>query len=684
MPPDFGSPVNTTEWRPEPNQRGTFAVLSSCVLTLILCMWTAVHLNVAAHREPGNQVLRRIKWLAIGLFAPDVVTWVAFEQHRESKAVNREMKKRLDPLQSTAYSPPPPPPWFKRVVCWIRSLFRQFAAAKSSIETDPESIELGPVPDEAAAPSDGTTKSRMNPWTMIHSHYAVMGGFVFDTDATKRPPFLPDHHTRVALTSQGLLELAQHAPHLIPDISVSQIRDKSKASSLAKTFVILQASWFITQFIYRVVQGLTVSLLELNTFAHTLFALLAYYFWWHKPLDVAEPTLIEGKDADLFCAGMTMRSSVLDSDAFGGAYFFPEGDFCARLSILGPPKYLWARNQSVYPSRIDRQHAPLTPAYTCSAAFFLRHGPNSKPLWGEIDPPPEFEKMTRENVEAELFNEMKKKQHLLYMGQSMFGFQFRPDSLAHYVTPKLLKHVLSQVEHPYVKSDYRKHLSGVIQCQGFKKLQRPYLKLSLCDILRLKLARDCADKYPDIYPGSGDVDSEYPFKPLVAKRINNWPLCPGRLGSNHWDDPGDTWHPKLLVSFAITGIAYGGMHLLAWNVPDTDQFIVWLWRGSALYLMAIASPAFLVYAVALIFARAARDRLRQYTWWDDERALCRFMVSFGKLWLIQVPDILVGLVLGASLITRGYIVVESLINIRKLPEGVFELPSWAKLFPHLG
>jgi len=282
---------------------------------------------------------------------------------------------------------------------------------------------------------------------------------------------------------------------------------------------------------------------------------------------------------------------------------------------------------------------------------------------------------------------MKKKQHLLYMGQSMFGFQFRPDSFQHYIAPILTIHPSNQVEHlyaPNVLSNYRKHLSILIEHKGFKKLQRPYLKLSLCDILRLKLARDCADKYPDIYPGSGDIDSEYPLKSLVAKRVNNWPLCPGRLGSNHWDDPKNFWDPKLLAGFTITNIAYGGMHLLAWNVPDTDEFIVRLWGGSALYLMAITSPALLVDAVALISARAACNRLRQYTWWDEERAVCHFMVSFGWFWLILVPEIVVELSLVGNLIPRGYIVVESLINIRKLPEGVFELPSWAKLFPHLG
>ena len=37
------------------------------------------------------------------------------------------------------------------------------------------------------------------------------------------------------------------------------------------------------------IQGLAISLLELNTFGHSICTLLIYWMWWDKPLDIEEP-----------------------------------------------------------------------------------------------------------------------------------------------------------------------------------------------------------------------------------------------------------------------------------------------------------------------------------------------------------------------------------------------------------
>jgi hypothetical protein len=42
----------------------------------------------------------------------------------------------------------------------------------------------------------------------------------------------------------------------------------------------------------RVGQALPVTLLEINTFAHSICALLVYILWWDKPLDVEQPTYL--------------------------------------------------------------------------------------------------------------------------------------------------------------------------------------------------------------------------------------------------------------------------------------------------------------------------------------------------------------------------------------------------------
>jgi len=149
-----------------------------------------------------------------------------------------------------------------------------------------------------------------------------MGGFCFDT-TNAEVNFLPGKRTRVTLTSLGVCYLAELAPELLPDLPKEHIRDKSKADGFGKTLACLQAFWFCTQCISRLATGLSITLLELNTFAHALCALLAYAFWWNKPHDVNEPVLIQGPQMHMICAAMCMRSCMGAEHASGG-YF--EGD----------------------------------------------------------------------------------------------------------------------------------------------------------------------------------------------------------------------------------------------------------------------------------------------------------------------------------------------------------------------
>jgi hypothetical protein len=82
------------------------------------------------------------------------------------------------------------------------------------------------------------------------------------------------------------------------DISKKYLQVKSKANGLAKFLVCLQASWFCVQCLVRVGQALPVTLLEINTFAHSLCALLVYILWWYKPLDVEQRTHLSVKGVD--------------------------------------------------------------------------------------------------------------------------------------------------------------------------------------------------------------------------------------------------------------------------------------------------------------------------------------------------------------------------------------------------
>lgn len=91
----------------------------------------------------------------------------------------------------------------------------------------------------------------------------------------------------------GLQTIAKFAPELLPDIASTGIEDESKANGLAKFLVCLQACWFIIQSVERLVVGLPISLLEMNTLLPVFMCFFIYLARWHKPLDIDEPYPID-------------------------------------------------------------------------------------------------------------------------------------------------------------------------------------------------------------------------------------------------------------------------------------------------------------------------------------------------------------------------------------------------------
>ena len=73
-------------WVPDPDNRGTWSLLYSCVFTLVLCVWTAIHLNVPSYHESQmSQWLRKLKWVLLAIIAPELGLYTACEQYSQAK-----------------------------------------------------------------------------------------------------------------------------------------------------------------------------------------------------------------------------------------------------------------------------------------------------------------------------------------------------------------------------------------------------------------------------------------------------------------------------------------------------------------------------------------------------------------------------------------------------------------------
>jgi hypothetical protein len=124
-----------------------------------------------------------------------------------------------------------------------------------------------------------------------------MGGMSFEDSAEEAQQFMPGARQRTVLTVEGFEYILEMRDHLIPDISRESIQDKSKSDRLAKLLTCWQAGYFCLQCVFRLSQQLSVTLLELNVFAHALCAFALFALWSDKPRDVCEPALIVGEEA---------------------------------------------------------------------------------------------------------------------------------------------------------------------------------------------------------------------------------------------------------------------------------------------------------------------------------------------------------------------------------------------------
>ncbi|KAH8668060.1 hypothetical protein BGZ60DRAFT_564343 [Tricladium varicosporioides] len=217
-------------WVEAPSFRGTTDILYSCIITLIACIYTALHLNIPAPKS--NLVWQKVKWVFAALIAPEIVLYCASSQW----IMARNLKKNLRRLRNT------------------------------QLDADGHSK----IPDDIS---------------MKYAFFVVMGGLLVRVDD------IHDEREFVALTLNGVLQLAVDGH--FPSIPQSKIDDRSKADFVQKVLVIIQVLWMATQCLARLLYKLPLSLIEIHTIVHVLCALVMFLFWIKKPLDVREAEILD-------------------------------------------------------------------------------------------------------------------------------------------------------------------------------------------------------------------------------------------------------------------------------------------------------------------------------------------------------------------------------------------------------
>ncbi|PPR02061.1 hypothetical protein CVT24_011160 [Panaeolus cyanescens] len=213
--------------------RTVYDILWACLLTIFSCTWIAIHPNVRGYKSSGwSKMIQRAELMGWAILAPEVMVMWAFRQWRGAKDIQKRMKAKQDRLKARLH------------------------------------------PEEQSA-------EEWVDWTITHSHFLQMGGYVFKTGS--KVEYIDPCTPRGDAALDALLLRLE---------SAEEIMDRSKGDTLAKTFVVVQTFWFIIQCIVRGREGLVITELEITTLAHAAFNGLLYFFWWDKPLDIQCPVIV--------------------------------------------------------------------------------------------------------------------------------------------------------------------------------------------------------------------------------------------------------------------------------------------------------------------------------------------------------------------------------------------------------
>ncbi len=75
-----------TGWVSGPDSRGTIDIIWGSFLTIFLCTWTAVCLNIPNPKDSQLQVLgRKAKWMFWAIVGPELVLSVAIGQYASAR-----------------------------------------------------------------------------------------------------------------------------------------------------------------------------------------------------------------------------------------------------------------------------------------------------------------------------------------------------------------------------------------------------------------------------------------------------------------------------------------------------------------------------------------------------------------------------------------------------------------------
>lgn len=76
-------------WQSEPRGRGTFSIITTCGVTLGLCVWTAIHPNVLPGATRFARFMKKVEWTLKALLIPEEVVSAAWTEWKQTRQLHR-------------------------------------------------------------------------------------------------------------------------------------------------------------------------------------------------------------------------------------------------------------------------------------------------------------------------------------------------------------------------------------------------------------------------------------------------------------------------------------------------------------------------------------------------------------------------------------------------------------------
>ncbi|KAG2747325.1 hypothetical protein P692DRAFT_20954570 [Suillus brevipes Sb2] len=269
--------------------RTLWTIVSSSVLTLFACIYSAIHPNIPSPKDSPYRILRRrLGIMIMALIAPELmVTW-AMRQWLSARYITRRFKKSgyFSVRRKREEKAPVEAPQQRE----NRLLLAVLAQGALSVLVGVPLAFLGALARSVkrSVKAYFSEQSEDNAWTQTHSSFVLMGGFMLYVDG--EPYF--------TLSPGQILKLIRNDCIDIPTLTERQIHDRSKGDAISKGLVMLQVAWFVMQLITRAIYHLETTQLEAGTLAFAVLNFLTYAAWWNKPLDVQCPHPVHWKSTD--------------------------------------------------------------------------------------------------------------------------------------------------------------------------------------------------------------------------------------------------------------------------------------------------------------------------------------------------------------------------------------------------